>query len=132
VVALDTNFLVRLIVGEPKDQADEARGIYLGATARSLLIDRMILAETLYVLRSNYKFSKAESLELLSDLLKGKAFGFIDPEICEAILSIMQESNLSPEDACLAALVKSGRVESVGGFDEDLHKYLATSKGRAR
>lgn len=129
VVAVDTNFIIRLLVGEPKDQAAEAKGIYSTAEPRTLLVDRIILAESLYVLRSVYKFSRLEALEILTDLLKGKPFGFIDSDICESILNIMAESNLSPEDACLAALVRLGRVESVGGFDERLHRYLATYLG---
>lgn len=129
MVAVDTNFLIRLITGEPKGQATEAKRRYDRAEARSLLVDRVILAESLYVLRSNYKFSKAESLEVLGALLKDRAFAFIDDEICSSILRIMQDSNLSPEDACLAALVKQGRAESVASFDAGLLKYLATSKG---
>ncbi len=124
MVAADTDFLVRLITGDPDTQAVEAKRIVAGAEARSILVDRVILAETLYVLRSNYNFSRDEALELLASLLKHRSFGFIDDDVCSNMLAILLATNFSPEDACLAALTKLGRVDSVVTFDVQLRKYL--------
>lgn len=122
---VDTNVLVRLIVGEPADQAATATQDVAEAGVGEWLVDRVVLAESLYVLRANYGFSKPESLGLLTDLLAHKAFGFVDPRVCQNMLAIMSTTVLSPEDACLAALVRAGIGGRIQTFDVALAKFAA-------
>ena len=125
MVVVDTNFLVRLITREPAVQLAEALQIYEKSKPKSLLVDRVIITECMYVLQSNYKFTRTEILELVGDLLKGKVFDYIDGDICGSMFKIMHNSNLSPQDACLVALVQQKRARSVATFDAGIQKFLA-------
>lgn len=124
MVVVDTNFIIRLITAEPTSQAKEATQLLIRAKPKSVMVDRVVIAECLYVLRSNYSFSKAEALSLLTDVLKLEQFSFVDQVICRSMLDILKSTNLSPEDAILAALTTTSSYGGVMTFDKELIKFL--------
>jgi len=125
MVAVDTNILVRFITNDDKEQSPRARIILEQATPGSLLLDRLILAEVGYVLRSGYGFSKSQIASVYSTLLGESIFFVPNHETLEAAVKLYgSERPLSFEDCYLLALKQTGKVDSVHTFDQNLQKRL--------
>ena len=71
IEVVDTNILVRLLVGDIKKQEEKAVDIFRDAEIgkRKLLIKSTVVAETCYVLESYYKKTREEITGALSVLL---------------------------------------------------------------
>lgn len=125
VQAVDTNVLVRLFVKDSPDLLAKSRNIVDRSEAGGLLLDRLIMAELNYVLKSVYGYSKNDRLLVLESVLADEHFSVIDRELVEVTLSLFaSEKPLSFEDCWLLALKRSGKVKSVATFDADLQKRL--------
>jgi predicted nucleic-acid-binding protein len=70
MIGIDTNVLVRLIVADSPEQATTARILVEEAEERGekVFVNRLVLAETLWVLVSQYGTSKADSLAAVETL----------------------------------------------------------------
>jgi predicted nucleic-acid-binding protein len=66
VRALDTNVLLRFLVGDEPVQAVQARAI----VAAQCFVSLTVLLEAAWVLRSRYRFSRAETSELLAGVIE--------------------------------------------------------------
>lgn len=70
---LDTNIIVRVIVGsEPPEAATAARWLFQKAAKGelTLLVVPLVLAETIFVLTSYYQLSRTDIASVLSDILR--------------------------------------------------------------
>jgi predicted nucleic-acid-binding protein len=80
VIGLDTNALIRLLTEDDAAQAAAVRKrlAALDAVAESVLLNNMVLVETLWTLRKLYGFERAALLGLLEKLLSASTFCFED------------------------------------------------------
>lgn len=80
MIGLDTNALIRLLVADDAAQAAAVRKRLapLDSLAESVLLNNIVLVETLWTLRRVYQFERAAMLGLLGQLLSAKTFGFED------------------------------------------------------
>jgi predicted nucleic acid-binding protein len=125
MVAVDTNILVRWLVRDDRLLADKADAIIYKAKASSLLLDRLILAEFSYVLKSVYKMTKPEIVLNLRILLSTSCFSIIDRVLVEQMVeNYANETPLSIEDAWLLTLKQNNKVAGVASFDESLQQRL--------
>ena len=70
MIGLDTNVLVRFIVGDDPVQTSLARDLIEGLSrARPGYLSLIVLAELHWVLRTRYAISRAQALQTFSDLL---------------------------------------------------------------
>ena len=71
MIAVDTNVLVRLVAADDPAQVAAVRALIDRATAESarLFVPAVVLCETVWVLRRNYSFTRAEIADALSMLL---------------------------------------------------------------
>lgn len=78
-IGLDTSVVVRLLVGEPADQAQTARRRLEQAfeVGDTVLVCDLVVAEAYYALQHHYGVPKTEALELLNRLLRS---GVVSPE----------------------------------------------------
>jgi predicted nucleic-acid-binding protein len=65
VKAIDTNIVIRFLVCDHPDQAPAARAV----VAANCFVSLTVLLETAWVLTSRYRFSRAETGELLSSFI---------------------------------------------------------------
>lgn len=74
IEVVDTNVLVRLLVGDVKKQQKEAMDVFRDAELglRKILIKPTVVAETCFVLESYYKKRRQQIVEKLSVLLNQK------------------------------------------------------------
>lgn len=75
MIAIDSNILLRHVLGDHKTQSDKATRLIRGAV--SVLITDVVLIETVWTLKGGrYHFSKGELLELLESLSKEPNISF--------------------------------------------------------
>lgn len=122
-VAIDANVLVRYIVKDDITLAYKAEQIIRQAKTASLVLDRLIIAEISYVLRSVYMLSKDDIVAVYRGLLSNDSFSIPDRELVEmAVDAFAKERPLSFEDCWLLGLYRSGRVTGIATFDSGLSR----------
>lgn len=80
MIGLDTNALLRLLTEDDAAQAAQVRKrlASLDNLAESVLLNNIVLVETLWTLRRLYGFERAQLQGLLGQLLSASTFGFED------------------------------------------------------
>lgn len=78
-LALDTSVVVRLLVGEPADQHDRARGRLERARAEAepVYVTDLVVVETYYAIRHHYGVPDGEARSRLAQFL---ASGVVEPD----------------------------------------------------
>lgn len=123
MVAVDTNILVRFFTKDDTKLYAEAKKLLDQAPNGSLLLDRIILTELGYVLRSGYPYTKSDVSKIYKSLLSDQRFSVVDRELVELTVSLFGSLKpLSFEDCWLLALKQSGKVNDILTFDVDLQK----------
>ncbi|HTE21696.1 MAG TPA: PIN domain-containing protein [Candidatus Limnocylindria bacterium] len=124
-IAVDANVLLRWLLRDDSALAAQADKILNGAAHNSLILDRMIVAEVSYVLRSYYQYPKSLIVQNLQALQRAPQFSIADRELVDLTIDLFEsEKPLSFEDCWLLALKHSGRVKRVETFDKNLLKRL--------
>lgn len=125
MVAVDTSILVRIFTQDNPALAAKADHLIQQSKPGSLLLDRLVLAELGYVLRSRYTYLKSDVVKIYKSLLVDEHFNVIDNEVVGLAINYFEtETPLSFEDCWLLALKQAGKVENVLTFDTDLQKHL--------
>lgn len=121
---LDTNIILRYIVGDDKAQKIKARKVFLEAEKGKikLQIKTVVIAEVCYVLESFYKKSKDEIADKMEVLLSAK---WLKVEDRQPLLSmwLWYRDNLHFVDSYLLACAKLGKSKILT-FDKNLNKKL--------
>lgn len=123
MVAIDTNVLVRWLVRDDETLATKADQLLGNAKNASVLLDRIVLAELCYVLKSVYGYKKPDIARNIWALLNDGRFSVADRSLVEQMFSVFEaEAPLSPEDAWLLAQYQSGNATRIYTFDKALAK----------
>ncbi len=115
---LDTNMIVRYLLGEPVEQAVLASQII--REAENLQISGVALAETAYVLRSVYQVSRETIVDHLMTLVKRDNISVYatDKDLALQGLEMCSPSGrVSIADAMLWAAARSDRASAIYTFD---------------
>jgi len=97
--------------------------ILLPAFGSLVAVDRLILAELSYVLRSVYDYDKQDILLAYDSLLGDDRFVVSDRSLVERTVKLFgSEKPLAFEDCWLLSLKQNGNVQSVATFDANLAK----------
>jgi len=118
VIALDTNALVRLAVGDDPDQAARVQQAVLHAQERNVpvLILDGVLMETAWVLISGYGYAREDVAELIEALLSSDAYAFQDRDMLHlAVLKLRQGGDLA--DILFALTAKGLGADTMLSFD---------------
>lgn len=123
VTAVDANVLLRWLVHDDETLSKKAEAIITSAKPGALEVDRLIVAEITYVLRSYYEIPKARIVDNLRTMLDTEVFSFADRDLVTAAINIFaNEQPLSFEDSWLLALKRTGKVRHIATFDKNLDK----------
>lgn len=116
---LDANVVLRFLVGEPADMAEEARKVMEEAENGqvTLRLQLIVLAEVYWVLSSYYEFSRSRIDEVLSQFVRAQGIRTEKEQIALEALHVAADRNVDFIDALLASRAKS-QDESVVTFDE--------------
>ena len=105
MIGLDTNALIRLLTEDDAAQAAavRARLAPLDAIAESVLLNDVVLVETLWTLRRSYGFERATLQNLLDRLLSARTFCFENRNTVVQAANLYAHSKADFSDCLIAA-----------------------------
>jgi len=105
MIGIDTNILVRLLVADSPEQATAARVLIDEAEARGekVFINRLVLAECLWVLASQYRANKADAMSAVEKLADHPAFLLENRNAWKEAAAIARKSRQEMVDQVVAA-----------------------------
>jgi predicted nucleic acid-binding protein len=115
---VDSNVLVRHLVGDPPDMAARATA-YL-RKERALLVTDLIFAETIYVLESFYEVSRSNIRDAMQALITMESVSVLDANLLLRALEIYDAERLDFSESYLVALAESTGVGVVASFDRSI------------
>jgi predicted nucleic-acid-binding protein len=128
MLGIDTNVLVRFLVGDDQEQFERARRLIKREVhnAEPIVISRAVLLETEWVLRSRYELPKEEIIAALSSLLDSVELQIEDEPSVEQAVFNWKDSNVEFADClinahnlalgCRATATFDGRAAKLAGF----------------
>lgn len=117
---VDANVIVRLITGDPPGMADKASKLFQRVDEGELemVVDALVLAETVWVLSSYYGFSVNQIAPVLSTFLISAGIVCDDKiELLQA-LTLYEDKNIDFIDALLAVRMMKHGITEVYSFDK--------------
>jgi predicted nucleic-acid-binding protein len=122
MIGLDTNALIRLLTQDDPAQAAALRTRLepLDATPESMLLNNVVLVETIWTLRRVYGFERVTLVDLMGQLLSAHSFRFEDRSTIVQAAALFQSSAADFSD-CLIA-VQNARLgcETTLTFDKGM------------
>jgi len=130
MIALDTNVLIRFLVEDDEAQSRRAIELIEGAVARDeqLFISDIVMCETVWVLSSAYRFSRAEIVDALSQLLRARLVVFSSADNLARALDAYRKERGDFADFLIREHARSAGAETVATFDGALLKESGFSK----
>lgn len=122
MIALDTNVLVRLLVGDDEAQGRVAQQLLHDAEARAerIFVSAVVLAELEWVLRSCYKASKDDVLLAVRGLLEHPLFDLDRSAAVEAALDQCFDGRADLSDYLIGSLARTFGATTTYTFDRAL------------
>ena len=117
---VDTNVILRFLLRDDEKQSPKSLEIINNS---EIFIPNEVFVETIYVLRTVYKFPKEEIDNIIRDLLNEENILFQNKDIIDVTISTYVNKNLDIIDCMLYAYKKCGDY-SIETFDKDLNKLL--------
>lgn len=124
MIGIDTNILVRLLTDDDPVQAEAVRRLLmpLDTVAESVVINDIVLVETLWTLHRLYGFDRQTQLDVLNRLLSTITFRFENRDLVTQAVRLFASSNADFSD-CLIATKNSGMgCEYTATFDQGMGK----------
>ncbi len=119
MIGIDTNCLLRYLIRDDIKQhaAIEARVIDTIENNDEIFINNIVLSEFVWVLESNYKYSREMLLNALTGLLEGQQFRFEKKEVVQNALHDFKSSRADFADCLIAARNKLAGCTTTLTFD---------------
>lgn len=116
---VDTNVILRFLTGDPPDLAAQARGLFdlVEQSELTLIIDEIVVAETVWVLQSFYGYSNHEIAQVVQELLSHDGLQADDKPGLLTALSFFADKNVDFADALVAVHMGQRSVQDIFSFD---------------
>ncbi|MCA9438396.1 MAG: type II toxin-antitoxin system VapC family toxin [Candidatus Omnitrophica bacterium] len=124
MIGLDTNILVRLIVGDDPKQLKSALSL-ITKTERSkekMFINHVVLAEFAWVLSRTFKYPREEIIDTLESLMSNESVTFQDRSLVRLALRSFRSSSADFSDCLLNTINGSQGCETTYTFDKQAAK----------
>ena len=130
MIALDTNVLIRFLVEDDEQQSRLATRLIEGAIERDepLFISDIVMCETVWVLSSAYRFSRAEIVQALSGLLRARAVVFTSSDRLARALDAYAKGKGDFADYLIREHARAAGADTVATFDRSLLKERGFTK----
>jgi len=122
---IDTNIIIRYLVGDGEDHAIKARQLFKNATDEKvvLVIPEIVFIEAVHVLRSHYKTDRGDIANALRNLIRLPGVETMTPvNVLNKGLDNFETINVPWPDALIAALVSEEDM-AVYSFDGHFDKF---------
>ena len=122
--AIDTNILVRFLVGDDEAQARKAYDIFKKAEADKyeLFVPLLVMLELIWVLESAYAISRKEILDSIGELLLMPIFTFEQQTALQQFVLAAQGNKYDLADLLIACSAKAQGCVTVIKFDKKASK----------
>jgi len=123
--AVDTNILIRFLVGDDELQAKKAYSIFKKAESekRELFVPILVVLEMIWVLESVYDIARTEILDSISDLLLMPILKFDQQSALQQLVHSAQGNKYDLSDLLIAHSAKANGCEAVITFDKKASKF---------
>ncbi len=122
---IDTNILVRFLVGDDRIQANKVYTIFKKAEAekQELWVSLLVILELIWVLESVYSISREEILAAISDLLLMPVLKFEHQSVLQQFIKNAQGNRYDLSDILIAHSARAQGCDAVITFDKKASKY---------
>ena len=123
--AIDTNILIRFLIGDDELQAKKVYTIFKKAESekKELFVPLLVILEMVWVLESVYDILRAEILDAINDLLLMPIFKFDQLSALQQFDHSSQGNTYDLSDLLIAHSAKTNGCETVITFDEKVSKF---------
>ena len=120
MIGLDTNALLRLLTDDDAAQGALVRKrlAALDGVPESVLLNNVVLVETLWTLRKAYGFERSELQSLLEQILSASTFCFENRQVVTQATKLFQASAADFSDCLIAAQNTALGCEATVTFDK--------------
>ena len=127
---IDTNILLRFITAAPADQAIQVRKLFSAAESGriKLILDDIVIAETVWVLSSFYKFSKQKIKEVLLPILANEGIELSNERDIMLALTFFADMNVDFVDALVSVHMDNARVPDIVTFDKHFKRLPGVNR----
>ena len=122
--AVDTNILVRFLVGDDPVQSEKVKTFLQNAEKRGLVlfISIPVLLETIWVLESSYCCPRSEILNAIEQLILMPIFRFEAPERVKDMIQQARENKMELADLLIGLTARDAGCDVSLTFDKDASK----------
>ncbi|MCK5227826.1 MAG: type II toxin-antitoxin system VapC family toxin [Desulfobulbaceae bacterium] len=122
---VDTNILVRFLVGDDEQQAKKVYNIFKKAESskNELFVPLLVVLELIWILESVYEISRIEILASISELLLMPILKFEHQSTLQQFTLSAQGNKYDLSDLLIAHSAKSQGCETVLTFDKKASKF---------
>lgn len=127
---IDTNILLRFITAAPAEQAVQARNLFAAAEREEvrLILDEIIVAETVWVLSSFYKFDKREIKEVMLPILTNEGIELSNKRDILLALTLYADMNVDFADALVSVHMSRSGVPDIVTYDKHFDRLPGVNR----
>lgn len=124
MIAIDTNVLVRLVVGDDARQLEKAERLLeeVQENGDFCFLSDPVLCELAWVLDSSYRAHRTDILAVLRDLLGQEIFAFEDRHVLRQAIDSYQHGRGDFSDYLIGAKAQARGATATYTFDRGLHR----------
>jgi predicted nucleic-acid-binding protein len=116
--AVDTNVLVRLVTRDDERQLAVASAF----VQHAIWVSHVVLAETVWVLETSYRFDSARIASSVDIFLKHETVTLQDADVVAAALDQYRKTKIGFTDCLVLEIARKAGHLPLGTFDRDLSK----------
>ncbi|MDH7485457.1 MAG: type II toxin-antitoxin system VapC family toxin [Anaerolineae bacterium] len=121
---VDANIILRFLTGDPPDMAAQARALFEAVERGEvrLVIDEIVVAETVWVLHSFYGYPHHDVARVMQELLSHQGLEADDRAGLLAALHLFAEKGVDFADALVAVRMERRGLREIFSFDSHLDR----------
>lgn len=121
---VDTNVIVRFLTGDPPEMAEKVRSLFkaVDQSEISLIIEDLVVAESVWVLQSFYGYSPQEIAKVLQELISHKGLKVKDKPGMLLALNLYANKNIDFADAIVAIHTAQEGIKEIYSFDNEFDR----------
>ena len=121
MIGVDTNIILRIVLEDDGAQVKKIKS-YIQKSKESLYISIPVLCEFVWTLKSSYKYSKSDIVEVIIYLLQSEEFVVEDKRIVAEAANVYLNSVAGFSDALIGLRNKAADCKKTITLDEDAAK----------
>ena len=125
MIGIDTNMLVRFLVGDDTRQANKVYKLFKKAEEEKteFFVPSLVVLELIWVLESAYDIDRSNIIDTISQLVLMPIFQFENLSAIQKFVVEAQESKFDLSDLLIAQTADANGCETVFTFDKKASKY---------